>query len=267
MRYLVLIPVVMLLATACESKPKAPKNPSPPVSEASSNVPSSNQVMEFPADHLIPEETTPAKQEEATPPKQEVSAPARQEETTPANQEEATPPIREELSKPIVPAESMDFAKPSTDAEILIKEAVAIVKPTEGNSVTGKVTFAQEGDDLYIIADFEGLKPGEHGFHIHEKGDCSAHDASSAGGHFNPTNKQHGGPNDEERHAGDLGNVTADETGKAHYEFTDKVLKLHGETNIIGRSVVVHADRDDLKTQPTGNSGARIGCGVIEAAK
>lgn len=149
----------------------------------------------------------------------------------------------------------------------VITEAIAIVNPTEGNSVTGKVTFMQQGDKLLIVGDFEGLKPGQHGFHIHEHGDCSAHDGSSAGGHFNPTNKKHGGPNDEERHAGDLGNVVADDTGKAHYEFLDSVLQLNGPNTILDRSVVIHADPDDLVTQPTGNSGGRIGCGVIQASK
>lgn len=248
MRYLTLIPVVLLLATSCDSQPKTTKNS---VVQPSSET----QQVEFPADHMIPE-AAPSNTPVDTAP---TEAPSQQ---PPAEAPNAT---SAPLSAAFVNEVPTDAAKP-VDA-VLVKEAFAIVTPTQGNSVTGKVTFTQEGDELYIVADFEGLKPGEHGFHIHEKGDCSAHDASSAGGHFNPSNKPHGGPNDEERHAGDLGNVVADEEGKAHYEFTDSVLSLNGPDSIVDKSVVVHADPDDLKSQPTGNSGARIGCGVIKAAE
>ena len=146
-------------------------------------------------------------------------------------------------------------------------KAIAIVHPTEGNQAKGSVMFTVTEKGLHILGDFEGLKPGLHGFHVHEKGDCSAHDGSSAGGHFNPSNAKHGGPHDHERHAGDLGNLSADATGVAHYEHIDAQLTLQGTNSIIGRSVVIHADPDDLVTQPTGNSGARVGCGAIEAVK
>lgn len=144
-------------------------------------------------------------------------------------------------------------------------QAKARIQATQGNHVKGTVTFTKTEAGLKIVGDFEGLEPGQHGFHIHEKGECSSHDGSSAGGHFNPQNTQHGGPADHERHAGDLGNISADEKGIAHYEYTDHLLTLQGAYSIIGRSVVIHADVDDYVTQPTGNSGARIGCGVIEA--
>lgn len=170
-----------------------------------------------------------------------------------------------ETATPQAAQKAVEAPVPQSEKAV-VTEAFAEVNPTEGNTVKGKVTFTQQGDKLYIVADFEGLKPGEHGFHIHEHGDCSAHDGSSAGGHFNPTNKKHGGPEDEERHAGDLGNVVADEDGKAHYELLDSVLQLNGKDTIVGRSVVIHADPDDLVTQPTGNSGGRIGCGVIKAS-
>lgn len=146
-----------------------------------------------------------------------------------------------------------------------ITKAVAKVSPTTGNQVTGLVTFEVTDKGVLIIADFEGLKPGAHGFHVHEKGDCSAHDASSAGGHFNPTNKKHGGPDDPDRHVGDFGNVVADVTGKAHYERVDTLVKLDGPESIIDKSIVIHADPDDFTSQPSGNSGARIGCGLIQA--
>jgi Cu-Zn family superoxide dismutase len=111
-----------------------------------------------------------------------------------------------------------------------------------------------------------GLTPGAHGFHVHEFGDCSMADGTCAGAHFNPTGAPHGGPDDARRHAGDLGNVKADESGKAIYKRVDKMLALNGPSSIIGRSIIVHAAPDDLKTQPSGNAGARVGCGVIGIA-
>jgi Cu-Zn family superoxide dismutase len=112
-----------------------------------------------------------------------------------------------------------------------------------------------------------GFTPGRHGFHIHEFGDCSAKDLSSAGSHFNPAMKSHGAPTDEMRHDGDMGNVVADESGKTHLEYIDRKITLDGENSIIGRAVIVHEKEDDLKTQPTGNAGGRVACGVIGKAK
>jgi len=147
------------------------------------------------------------------------------------------------------------------------QKAVAPLAPTKGNDVVGTVTFTKVEGGVRVVAELTGLKPGEHGFHIHEKGDCSAPDGTSAGGHFNPGKHPHAGPDAAERHAGDLGNITANATGQAHYERVDKELKLTGDDSIIGRSVIVHEKVDDLKTQPTGNAGARVACGVIVAAK
>ena len=118
---------------------------------------------------------------------------------------------------------------------------------------------------MRVVADIEGLTPGDHGFHVHEFGDCSAPDGTSAGAHFNPTKKPHGAPDNAERHVGDLGNITADESGKAHYDRIDTVIELNGENTIVGRSVIVHAKADDFVSQPAGNAGSRIACGVIEA--
>lgn len=145
--------------------------------------------------------------------------------------------------------------------------AIATLNPTEGNEVSGVVTFTTTDKGLRIVADVEGLTPGKHGFHIHEYGDCSAADGTSAGGHFNPFNKPHGAPTSMERHAGDLGNIVADENGKAHLDWTDPILKLGGENSIVGRAVIVHAGEDDLHSQPTGNAGPRVACGVIGLAK
>jgi Cu-Zn family superoxide dismutase len=147
-----------------------------------------------------------------------------------------------------------------------VTEALATLIPTEGNMVTGTVNFIKSEGGIRIIADISGLEPGKHGFHIHQFGNCSAADGSSAGGHFNPLNEPHGAPTDAERHVGDLGNVIADEKGVAHYERIDGVISFTGIKSIIGRGVIVHSGEDDLKTQPTGNAGARAACGVIGIA-
>jgi len=144
--------------------------------------------------------------------------------------------------------------------------AVARLEPTEGSTVSGVVTFEQLNGTVRIVADVSGLEPGVHGFHIHETGDCSAPDASSAGGHFNPQGYRHGAPGDDEHHAGDLGNIEAAEDGTAHLELeVDYITLASGETSVMGKAVIVHSDPDDFTTQPTGNAGSRLACGVIEA--
>ncbi len=162
--------------------------------------------------------------------------------------------------------EDMQHAEDTMNSETAseVTEASAELKPTEGNNVTGRVTFVREGNGIKVTADLEGLKPGIHGFHIHEVGDCSAPDGSSAGAHFNPSNKHHGAPTDTARHVGDLGNLEADKAGKAHLEWLDTLITFEGANSIIGRSVIVHERPDDFKTQPTGNAGGRLACGVIE---
>jgi superoxide dismutase, Cu-Zn family len=152
-------------------------------------------------------------------------------------------------------------------AKLNIEKAAAVLNPTQGNQTHGIVTFTQFQNGIKIVADIEGLTPGKHGFHIHEYGDCSAGDGSSAGGHFNPEGKQHGMAASANSHMGDLGNIEADSSGKAHLELTDPMMTLSGPNSIIGRSVVVHAGFDDMTTQPTGNSGARVACGVIGIVK
>lgn len=145
-------------------------------------------------------------------------------------------------------------------------EAIAILIPTSGNKAHGIIHFSQKGDSVQITGEIAGLTPGEHGFHVHEFGDASAPDASSAGDHFNPAKMPHGSPADEKRHVGDLGNIKADQTGRAVVNITDKVIRLSGPHSIIGRSIVVHAGADDLKSQPSGEAGARAACGVIGIA-
>ncbi len=145
------------------------------------------------------------------------------------------------------------------------QSATAVLAPTKGNSVSGTVNFTQKGDMVLVEAKINGLKAnGTNGMHIHEKGNCSAADASSAGGHFNPTSSQHGGPAGAIRHGGDLGNLTADANGYAQMSIEVGGISLGIESSsIVGRAVIVHAGADDLKTPPSGNSGARVACGLI----
>lgn len=145
-------------------------------------------------------------------------------------------------------------------------KAIAILHPTVGSKVMGTVTFTKSDDAVQVVADITGLTPGKHGFHIHEFGDCSAPDGASAGSHFNPTKKSHGAPDASDRHVGDLGNIEADKDGKAHLEWKDKMLKFSGENSILGRGVIVHEKVDDW-SQPTGNAGGRLACGMIGVAK
>ena len=148
-------------------------------------------------------------------------------------------------------------------SDTTLKKASATLNPTKGSRVQGIVTFTQVSEGVQIVAEVKGLTPGLHGFHIHEHGDCSSPDASSAGGHFNPSHAKHGAPDGKERHAGDLGNIVADKSGVAHYSRIDKMIRLDGPDSIIGKSVIVHVNPDDFRTQPTGNAGGRVACGVI----
>ena len=147
-----------------------------------------------------------------------------------------------------------------------ITKAVAVLHPASGSKVTGTVTFTKTGDTVQVVADITGLTPGKHAFHIHEFGDCSAPDADSAGSHFNPTKQPHGAPDSPAHHVGDFGNLEADSSGKAHLELKSKVLKFSGETSILGHAVIVHEKVDDW-SQPVGNAGGRVACGVIGIAK
>lgn len=148
-----------------------------------------------------------------------------------------------------------------------IASASTSIYPTPGNQVTGTAKFVQEKNGVHVIATIHGLTPGKHGFHIHKYGDCGGENGTCAGDHFNPTNAPHGAPTDKHVHVGDLGNVIADEHGTAVYDEINHHITLSGPHSIIGRSIIVHQDPDDLTSQPTGNSGNRIGCGVIGISK
>ncbi len=141
--------------------------------------------------------------------------------------------------------------------------AEAKLAPTKGHTTTGTVVFRQMGNDIEMTAHVAGLTPGAHGFHIHEKGDCSAPDGTSAGGHFNPTGQPHGHPQQGPHHAGDMPMLETDAYSNARLVAVLRGLTLDGANGIVGKGVIVHAAPDDFKTQPTGNSGARMACGVI----
>ena len=145
--------------------------------------------------------------------------------------------------------------------------ATAALQPTKGSKAAGEATFEQLGDKVHVSVLAQGLKPGQaHGFHIHEAGDCSSGDGMSAKGHFNPAGKPHGNPASAAHHAGDLPALQADKSGHASLEADlDGVTVAPGPNSIVGRGLIIHADPDDYTTQPTGNSGARIACGVIKA--
>ena len=148
--------------------------------------------------------------------------------------------------------------------QVRTSTGISRLAPTRDHQTEGVVNFLQKADKVVVEAKITGLTPGLHGFHIHEKGDCSAADASSAGPHFNPSKSEHGAPGSAQRHAGDLGNLIADRTGTAIYRAEISGISLGtGEDSIIGRAIVVHGDTDDLFSQPSGNSGVRVACGLI----
>lgn len=144
-------------------------------------------------------------------------------------------------------------------------QAHAMVEAKSGSTVAGHVDFRDVSDGVLITAKITGLKPNaEHGFHVHEKGDCAAADATSAGGHFNPDNAAHGHYQQDKRHAGDLPNLVADSKGEATTSFKVSPLRLiDGKYQIVNRAIVIHANADDYQSQPAGNAGGRIGCGAI----
>jgi Cu-Zn family superoxide dismutase len=147
-------------------------------------------------------------------------------------------------------------------------KAVAELAPTRGHAAAGTATFEQFGDRVHLHAEVTGLRPGrEHGFHVHEHGDCSSGDGASAKGHFNPFGKPHAHYSTPERHAGDLPSLKADAQGRAVLEVQlDVITVVSGPSGITGRGLIVHEAPDDYRTQPAGDSGARIACGVIRRA-
>ena len=143
--------------------------------------------------------------------------------------------------------------------------ASAQLVATTGNSASGVVSFSRQSQGVLVTGEVRGLAPNkEHGFHIHDKGDCSSGDGMSTGGHFNPLAKSHGAHDHSEHHAGDLVSLKADANGVAKFSYTSTTITIgEGATDVLGHGLIVHRDADDFKTQPTGNSGPRIACAVI----
>ncbi|XXF80042.1 superoxide dismutase family protein [Myxococcaceae bacterium GXIMD 01537] len=145
------------------------------------------------------------------------------------------------------------------------KQATTTLESKSSSSVTGTATFEEDGDTVKLTLSVSGATAGKHGAHIHEKGDCSAADATSAGGHWNPSTHNHASPTAGEHHLGDLGNIEVGSDGKGTLTLSKADWKIgDGSANdVVGKAIIIHAGEDDLATQPTGNSGGRQACGVI----
>ena len=145
------------------------------------------------------------------------------------------------------------------------EQAHAVISSLNDSGVTGMAVFTQNGDQITFTAEIQGASPGLHAIHIHANGDCSAPDGTSAGGHWNPTDVAHGKWGEGEFHLGDIGNITVGEDGTGHITLTTDLWEIGtgSDVDVVGKGIIVHADADDFVSQPSGNAGARIGCGVI----
>lgn len=161
---------------------------------------------------------------------------------------------------------------PAAEPEVVVEEpaalvAVAVLKPRADSEASGTVTFTEVDGGVEMVADIARVAPGPHGIHLHEFGDCSAEDFTSAGGHFNPADVPHGGPGDSVRHAGDFGNIEIGEDGTGRLRLTTDMLTVApGPNTVVGRAVILHETADDLESQPTGAAGGRIACGIVRLA-
>ncbi|MEZ4267623.1 MAG: superoxide dismutase family protein [Myxococcota bacterium] len=213
------------------------------------------------------------------------SYPSTATRTAPTSPGVADPALVDKTGKPSGAKEAAEPALPTAKTEELAvdtavdmdevrqqtERAAALMKGLGDSKVEGTVSFAVDKDDdgVEVQVKLSGLSPGEHGFHIHMNGDCSAADGSSAGGHFNPTKAEHGAPDAASHHVGDLGNIKADEDGKVDTTVTLRGATIAqapmtpGDHSIIGRAVIVHGGADDMKSQPSGDAGAPVACGVI----
>jgi len=146
------------------------------------------------------------------------------------------------------------------------KQAIAVINSASGSGVTGMATFTQIGQTVMLHIEIKNVDTGLHAVHIHENGDCSSPDAKSAGGHWNPTNVAHGKWGEGEFHLGDIGNIDVGEDGRGVIELSTELWEIGTGSNIdvVGKGIIVHSGADDFTSQPSGNAGSRIGCGVIE---
>jgi len=153
---------------------------------------------------------------------------------------------------------------PPTAPTLAPLTAGAMIEARSGSSLAGEATFTEVEGGVKVVVTVRSAPAGSHAVHIHEKGDCSAPDAASAGPHFNPDGHSHGGPGDAQHHAGDFGNMEVGEDGGGTLEITTSGLTIaDGPRSVAGRAIIVHEKADDFVTQPTGNAGGRIGCGAI----
>jgi superoxide dismutase, Cu-Zn family len=169
--------------------------------------------------------------------------------------------------EPMVQESETADSAPTPEPAPTITNDIAMAQLAGPGGVNGTVTFTQESGGVHVVARVEGAKAGLHGFHLHAGGACEG-DFKSAGDHFNPTNVAHGDLAAAEHHAGDFGNVTVGDDGTGNADFTTGMLSLGGGDNdALGKAVILHEGADDLKTQPSGNSGARIACGIVQRAQ
>lgn len=162
-------------------------------------------------------------------------------------------------------ADQAQEADQAREKGVVIKAANAQLRAKSGSDISGTVSFRLDPgkDAMRIKLEANGLEPGKHGFHVHENGSCSGEGAKGAGGHFNPANRKHGAPTNADHHAGDLGNVVVESGGTVSVEVESPALTFTGESSIIGKSIVIHAKADDFYSQPSGDAGKRVACGVI----
>jgi Cu-Zn family superoxide dismutase len=168
-------------------------------------------------------------------------------------------------TEPAVTEEPMAEATALPATEPTPTEEVAAAQLSGPDGVTGVVNFTAMGDGAHMVARVEGATPGSHGFHLHQNGVCDPPEFTTAGDHFNPTAADHGGPQSAAHHAGDFGNIEVGADGTGNLELhVMGVTVAEGPNSIVGKSLVLHGGTDDLTTQPSGNSGPRIACGVVE---
>lgn len=175
-------------------------------------------------------------------------------------------PTRTGIALALLLSLTPEIGRAATGETSSIDKALATIAPTQNNSARGTVVYSSTDKGIKISAKISGLSPGKHGFHIHEFGDCSAPDGTSAGGHFAPGHAKHGAPDAEEHHTGDMGNIVADNDGNASLELLSDDMSFEGKNSIIGRAVIVHSKADSFD-QPSGSAGARVACGVIGVSK
>jgi superoxide dismutase, Cu-Zn family len=178
---------------------------------------------------------------------------------------EANPPAVEPTPAPGAEAAPAPAAAAAAPAPATPKTIEVPLEAKSGSKLTGKAVLTETEGGVHVLLTVEGISPGDHGAHVHDKGDCSAADGSSAGGHFNPQTQDHGLPGAPKRHLGDLGNITIGKDGKGSLDITapGANLKATDVASFVGRAIIVHAKKDD-GGQPTGNAGDRVGCGVIK---